>query len=54
MAGKNRDKSNAKGNEKKWPDRYLKEMATLRQEIGEKEKKGVNVNRVLFLRRRIT
>ena len=56
MAGN--DMENREKNEKavgaEWADRYLKEMATLRQEIGEKGKKGVNVNRVSFSRRRIT
>lgn len=56
MAGN--DMENREKNEKtvgaEWSDRYLKEMATLRQEIGEKERKGVNVSRVSFSRRRMT
>lgn len=38
-------KKNEGAEEHKWPGRYSREMETLRREIGEKEKKGVNVTR---------
>jgi hypothetical protein len=43
MGSNNKNKKN--NGRPKWPDRYLKEMETLRREIAEKEKEGVNVTR---------
>lgn len=43
MGSNNKNKKN--NGRAKWQDRYLKEMETLRREIAEKEKEGVNVTR---------